>query len=766
MIQVNSIRIGNLIKLFSILLSLLFVTGCFKHESTTSQSEASEKTIAIPSFVKANLIPASCGLQAWIIIDSNSPIAMTVSGQTASYTAEKISIGPHEFTIQFKCATPDILLAQANISQEILGGENVVDFSDDKLYLPLPDFDDDNVSNLREVALNSDPKIWSPPSKPSLAVNGSSQSLQFSWGSDEFASTYRLLVNIDGNSGFVEVKSGITQTVYNHKFAAYKADQASALYVLEACNNKGCGAVSDTVSIDQLLLANLYYIKASNTLPSLLFGKKLVLSSDGNTLAISSTKESSAATGVNGNQNDDCAAATPMNCARTSGAIYVYRRDPTGDWQSAPDYIKASNTSTADSFGVSLGISQDGNTLAVAAPGEDSAAPGINGNQVNDCARAVPINCAGGSGAIYIYSRDESGNWGATPVYLKSSDPSFIKGFGSEISLSQDGNVLAVAASGGVYVYSRDVEANWGSAPVYFQAPINFFGNSVSLNQDGSTIAIAAFNDSSAARGVNGDSVADCTAATPTNCAANSGAVYVYRQDTLGNWLLSNPDYIKASNTLAGDFFGGIVSLSGDGNTLAVGAKSEDSAGIGVNGSQFSDCGFTSPSRCVKSSGAVYVYYRDTFGNWGATPIYFKASNTILRGNFGHSVQLSQDGKTLAVGAYAEGGAAEGINGDQVYDCDSNNFINCKSYSGAAYIYNQDAFGNWLAKPAYIKASNTMMRASFGDSIGLSQDGNTLAIGSSRESSAARGVNGNQIHNCSLTKLVNCADESGAVYVY
>ena len=44
---------------------------------------------------------------------------------------------------------------------------------------------------------------------------------------------------------------------------------------------------------------------------------------------------------------------------------------------------------------------------------------------------------------------------------------------------------------------------------------------------------------------------------------------------------------------------------------------------------------------------------------------YFKASNTGAGDIFGYSVSLSNNGNTLAVGAYREGSNATGINGDQ-----------------------------------------------------------------------------------------------------
>ena len=45
-------------------------------------------------------------------------------------------------------------------------------------------------------------------------------------------------------------------------------------------------------------------------------------------------------------------------------------------------YLKASNASETDFFGASMAI--DGETMVVGAPGEDSNAIGVNGDQAND----------------------------------------------------------------------------------------------------------------------------------------------------------------------------------------------------------------------------------------------------------------------------------------------------------------------------------------------------------------------------------------------
>jgi trimeric autotransporter adhesin len=127
--------------------------------------------------------------------------------------------------------------------------------------------------------------------------------------------------------------------------------------------------------------------------------------------------------------------------------------------------------------------------------------------------------------------------------------------------------------------------------------------------------------------------------------------------------------YVKASNTGAGDEFGWSVALSADGDTLAVGAPLEDSNATGVNGD--------GANNDASNSGAVYVFTRA--GATWAQQAYVKASNTGANDRFGHSVALSADGDTLAVGAYFEDSNATGVNGDQDNNAASN--------SGAVYLY-------------------------------------------------------------------------------
>ena len=181
------------------------------------------------------------------------------------------------------------------------------------------------------------------------------------------------------------------------------------------------------------------YIKASNAESGDHFGNNVALSNDGNTLAVAAYWESSAATGINGNEAD--------NSISQAGAVYIFTRSG-GTW-SQQAYLKASNTGNAgegdvpgdgDQFGTSLTISGDGNTVAVGAITEDSDATSINGNQADDAAASA--------GAVYVFARTGA-SW-AQQAYVKAPTPvEFTNGdlFGYSVSLSGDGNMLAV----GVY---------------------------------------------------------------------------------------------------------------------------------------------------------------------------------------------------------------------------------------------------------------------------------------------------------------------------
>ena len=99
-------------------------------------------------------------------------------------------------------------------------------------------------------------------------------------------------------------------------------------------------------------------------------------------------------------------------------------------------YVKASNPAAGDLFGDSLALSAGGSTLAVGAPGEDSAAAGIGGDQAD--------NSAGDAGALYVFTR--GGTTWSQEAYVKASNPAAGDRFGDSFALSTGGSTLAVGA--------------------------------------------------------------------------------------------------------------------------------------------------------------------------------------------------------------------------------------------------------------------------------------------------------------------------------
>src|SRR4029077_18725958 len=126
------------------------------------------------------------------------------------------------------------------------------------------------------------------------------------------------------------------------------------------------------------------------------------LSRDGSTLAVGTPAESGGATGIGGDPS-----YSPGSVR--SGAVYVFARRDNAWSQQA--YVKASNTSAGDAFGISVSLSSDGNTLAVGAYLADSPGTGINGNQ-----GGIADNNSN-AGAVYVFTR-AGGAW-SQQAYVK-----------------------------------------------------------------------------------------------------------------------------------------------------------------------------------------------------------------------------------------------------------------------------------------------------------------------------------------------------------
>lgn len=201
---------------------------------------------------------------------------------------------------------------------------------------------------------------------------------------------------------------------------------------------------------------------------------------------------------------------------------------------------------SGDAFGGAVVLSTDGSTLAVGALYAD-----VNGNA--------------DQGSVTVFTRS-GGSWAEQGVLTVAGSAN--DWFGYSIAMSADGGTIAVGA-----VYATvDGNKAQGSASVFARqggkwslqktvtgkdgAAGDLFGYSVSLSADGSTLAVGATGSD-----VGGN--------------ADQGTASVFTRD--GGWALQQ--VLTSATAAAKANFGTSVSLSADGNTLAVGGPN---AGAGA----------------------------------------------------------------------------------------------------------------------------------------------------------------------------------------
>ena len=243
------------------------------------------------------------------------------------------------------------------------------------------------------------------------------------------------------------------------------------------------------------------------------------LSNDGNTVAIG-------APGNNENDEDEFI-----------GHVRIYQYSDNSWIQLGSDI---DGESTGDSTGFSVSLSDDGSTVAIGAPEND-------GNR--------------GHVRIYQYSDNSWIQLGSDIDGESTGDYS-----GGSVSLSGDGSTVAIGAPGNggnggnrghvrIYQYSDNSWIQLGS-DIDGEAADDWSGVSVSLSGDGNTVAIGADNND----GNTGDE------------DDNRGHVRIYQYSD-NSWIQLGSDI---DGEAADDWSGVSVSLSSDGNTVAIGADNND----------------------------------------------------------------------------------------------------------------------------------------------------------------------------------------------
>ncbi|WP_136482742.1 T9SS type A sorting domain-containing protein [Cognatitamlana onchidii] len=407
------------------------------------------------------------------------------------------------------------------------------------------------------------------------------------------------------------------------------------------------------------------------------------LSSDGNVVAIGASSN-------NGNGSN-------------SGHIRVYK-NINDSWVQVGNDIDGE--SAGDGFGVSLSLSSNGDIVAVGAyfndgNGENSGhariyknindswvqvGSDIDGEAVDDLSGwTVCLSSDGGIVAIGAPSNDGNGsNSGHVRIYKNIND-SWVQigndidgegvgdNSGRNVSLSSNGNIVAIGAyfnngngldSGHVRVY-KNVNDSWVQvgSDIDGEAEGDFFGSSVSLSSDGGIVAIGAIlNDGN---------------------GSNSGHVRIYKNIN-DSWVQIGSDI---DGEAAGDQSGEAVSLSADGSMVAIGAFLNDGNGF--------------------NSGHVRIY-KNVSDVWTQVGSDIDGGEPI-GGSSGQSVSLSADGNIVAIGARLNNGSEERAGHVRVLE----------NVSG---IWTQ--IGDDIDGEARLDES--------GYSIDLSPDGNVVAIGAVR----------------------------------
>ena len=355
----------------------------------------------------------------------------------------------------------------------------------------------------------------------------------------------------------------------------------------------------------------------------------------------------------------------------------------------------------------------------------------------------------GGSTSIYSYSSGSNGTWN---IWDNSNGPfpgalSTQGNYGQVISLSDDGNVLAISApvgDGSVWAFSRNGNSwthknntsfNGGSlnnpGMVGPSGQSDYFGSSLSLDSDGNRIAVGTqFGNN------------------------NAGFIRVYEWTYLpavdrSQWNQIGDDMV-GSNFSPGAGLGTSVALSNDGNTLIGGASDRNYVNIySYDGSSWTlDATFSGDSSScfggdvdIDSDGDTVVVSAngcDGENDRGYVNVYRKNSsnntwsqlgNSILgeydvddisRGfgadEFGHEVSMSDNGNIVAISSRKNPGSL---------DVSS-------QYKSAGHVrVFEYKNGDWDQLENDIDGD--LEDGRFGDSISLTNDGKKLTVLSSED---------------------------------
>lgn len=532
------------------------------------------------------------------------------------------------------------------------------------------------------VSLLAAPLAKAAPPAPQVTVGADIKQLIFDWDSVTGAGYYRLLYKI-GAGAYKPLIDNIPASTTQAKLsiAVHLLPWTLIHYAVAACNTSGC-TNSAAISPQNLMLDSIGYFKASNSQTGDRFGHVVILSDDGRTLAVAAPRESSNASGVNGNQAD--------NSSSSSGAVYVFHRVTSGWRQEA--YLKAGVNQPGQRLGSDiyshrseLAINADGTLLAVGAPEQD----------VGGISKA---------GVVYIYQKSSSGSWSLAAT-LTASTPLPLDRFGFSVNMSLDGRTLKVdgyapfETSTGKPAFRSNIfvrpDTAWEHAATLAGLSEGETCENARLSRDGNALVMVCRRPSDFSRvlmytrSVNtwfpglGLGPAILPDEGPhVGVALNLDASQLALQDTRTQ-LTAHVVLYGGRSGWTGFFspqlditgprnFGNEISLSRSADLIAIADSTAAEQGAGVSP-------ISMPG--TDRRGVVYVW-KSIVGQWATTWTLRSAIKSPNPGDgepFGKSLAMCGTGQALAVGVEEEDSKASGIGGDRT----DNSHLD----SGAVYMY-------------------------------------------------------------------------------
>lgn len=492
------------------------------------------------------------------------------------------------------------------------------------------------------------------PAVPMLTAGAEFKGLRFDWDTVPGATWYQLEYRANQTGPFVQLGDDFpaTATSTGFSFPLHLYNWTYARYRLAACNSAGCTR-SASVSVSALRRDAVGYFKSSQPIDNGQFGFSTDLSPDGYTLATTAPRESSGAS------------------ATAKGRIFVYHRGSDRKWVQRARLEARTDTTYNNYVELHVSISATGNTVAVAIPYQVVGPPAAHRGVVDIYSwknnAYVPTRLPPGAlEDIYSADLDDSGRLLAVRGRTATQEVTAIYRLTNgvwvnvrsiqatnetcwNVKLTQDGmKVVATCRSGGTgsQAYRDYVRvmsgSNWSTRteveldrPDLSDSHSAHDHNGLGLDRTGDTIAVQTRDEG------------------PFSASANvkvyhlNGAAYqLVTQLHPGSWNPSDD---------TGDF-GHTVSISGNGQAMAVGHPGDYGTGYGPRAAPL--------IAGTRPTGAVYVYrLTDSWKLANMVKPNYVAASGFYR-DFGKVTSLSGTGKALVVGMPDEDSWAQGIGGD------------------------------------------------------------------------------------------------------